>query len=268
MKKIIYVILVFVIAFTVLTTMKNIIIKTSIEKIINVVTGLKLEIGGFNAGIFKNFVDVKNLKLFNPQEFKNSMMLDMPQIYVKYDLPSAIKGKIHLPKVIIDLKEFIVIKNEAGKLNLDSLKVVQAQKEEKNVKEKQKGKLPPIQIDSLRLKIGKVTYKDYSSGQAPSVKEFNINLDEEYSNITDPYALASLIVVRALTNTTIAGLTNFDLSGLESTVSDTLLSAEKALGQTTKAAEEAVKGAADTLKNTTEELKDIIKFPFGSKQKQ
>ncbi|MFH1790840.1 MAG: hypothetical protein ABH885_02515, partial [Candidatus Omnitrophota bacterium] len=54
-------------------------------------------------------------------------------------------------------------------------------------------------IDRLRLKIGKVSYKDYSARQGtPRVMEYNINLDEEYTNITNPYTLVSLIVVKAL----------------------------------------------------------------------
>jgi hypothetical protein len=76
----------------------------------------------------------------------------------------------------------------------------------------------------IELKIGKVVYKDYSRGTEPFVQEFNVNLNERYSNITDPYKLVSLIVVKALWNTTIASLANFNLDGLKGTISDTLSS--------------------------------------------
>ena len=88
----------------------------------------------------------------------------MPEIYVKYDLPAIMGGTIHLPEVRIALDEFMVVKNEKGELNLNSLKVVQAQKKGSAEKEETKtgARMPKIQIDTLKLKIGKVIYKDYS----------------------------------------------------------------------------------------------------------
>jgi hypothetical protein len=265
-----------VVVLFVVALAKDLIIKTSVEQGVRFVTGLRLNIGSFKAGILNALVDIKNLRLFNPPEYKDKVMLDMPEIRVRYDLPSIIKGKVHLPEVRLDLKEFTVIKNEKGKLNLDSLKVVQAQKEGRRPAEQEKGKIPEIQIDSLELKIGKVIFKDYSAGGAPSVREFNINLNERYSNITDPYSLASLIVVRALTNTTIANLTNFNLQGLQGTVSDTLGTAEKvateAVAKAGETAERAVqvtgtaaKQTQEMVKKTAEVLKDVFKNPFGSK---
>jgi hypothetical protein len=168
-------------------------------------------------------------------------MLDMPEIYVDYNLPAVFKGKVHLEEMRIDMNEFIVVKNEKGELNLNSLKVVQAQKEAEKPETKEKGKVPEIQIDNLELKIGKVVYKDYSEGGTPSVKEFNINLKEKYRNIKNPYALVSLIVVKALMNTTIASLIDFDLGELQSTISDTLLTAQKVAEEAREKAEEAIK---------------------------
>jgi len=215
------------------------------------------------------------LVLFNPAGFKDQTMLDMPEVYVHYNLPAIIKGKIHLIEARIYLREFVVVKNENGILNLDSLKVVQAQKEGRGPAEGKAAKAPEIQIDNLNLKIGKVIYKDYSSGGQPSVKEFNVNINESYKDINNPYALVSLIVVKAMMNTTIAGLTNFDLQGLSGTVSDTLAGAQKAataaVTKTQEAARQGVQTATETVKKTgeavkqtTNALRDILKNPFGS----
>jgi len=188
----------------------------------------------------------------------------------------------------IDMKEFTVVKNEKGELNLNSLKVVQAQREGKRPQEKtaQEGKkAPEVQIDSLGLKIGKVIYKDYSRGGKPSVQEFNVNINEKYENITDPYSLVSLIVVKTLMNTSIARLTNFDLGGLQGTVSDTLSSAQKvaakaavqaeasvregakqaqeAAAAAQKEAEKAVMDAQKSMEDAAKQLQEKIKLPFG-----
>lgn len=276
----------FVISFA-----KDAIVKISVEKGVEAITGLPLNIKSFRVGIIKTLVGIRNLRLFNPKGYEDKIMLDMPEIYVDYDLPAIFKGKVHLEEMRINMKEFAVVKNRNGELNLDSLKVVRAQKEGRAPapEEKEISKAPEIQIDSLKLKIGKVIYKDYSRGGNPLVKEFNVNLDEKYENITDPYSLVSLIVVKSLMNTTIAGLADFDLQNLKGTISDTLATAEKAAAEaatrvqetikqtqedagrtvtllkekTQKSVEDATKETQKAIQKTTQNLKEKLKLPFG-----
>ena len=119
-------------------------------------------------------------------------MLDMSEIYVDYDLPAILGGKIHLRTVRINMSEFVVVKNAKGELNLDALNVVKEQKGAKTAAPAEKGKAPEIQIDVLELKVGKVLYKDYSKGGAPQVQEFNLNLDERYTDIAVSYTHLTL----------------------------------------------------------------------------
>lgn len=278
MKKYLTIAIIAVAIFFALVFIKDIIIKVSIEKGVELVTGLKLNIGGLGVGVLKPVVSIKNLKLLNPPDFPDRTMIDMPEIYVNYDLGAIIGGKIHLPEVRLSLKEFVVVKNSKGELNLNALRTVQAEKEGKSPSEKTPGKAPDIKIDVLKLSIGKVIYKDYSKGGAPDVKEFNINLNESYTNVDNPYTLASLIVVKAMMNTSIASLTNFDLQGLQGTVGNTLASAQKMASTaaakaqeaiattqgTAKKAAEAAKNAQDVVKQTADTMKDVFKNPFSS----
>lgn len=280
MKKLLFIVIGILIGLIVLSVFKDVIAKVSVEKGVELVTGLRLRIQSFRVGLINTLVGIKNFRLFNPKGFKDKIMLNMPEIYVDYNLPAIFKGKIHLEEMRINMEEFMVVKNENGELNLDSLKVVQAQKEGK--KPSDKAKAPEIQIDTLELRIGKVIYKDYSRGGEPSVKEFNVNLNERYENISNPYALVSLIVVKALMNTTIASLANFDLKGLQGTISDTLATAQKVVAETAEKAKEAVKVTTEkakevakettqktqeTVKKTTETLKETFKLPFGAEEK-
>jgi uncharacterized protein involved in outer membrane biogenesis len=245
---------------------KNIIAKVVIERGVEFATGLKLRVSGFSVGIFKSRINIVDLKLYNPKGFKDKVMVDIPNIYVDYNLPSILRGKAHLRDIKLNLKEFTVIKNKEGKVNLDSLKAVQAQKESKEAKDKPKAKAPDIQIDNLGLKVGKVIYKDYSKGDTPSVKEFNINLDERYTNITNINAVVSLILVKALTSTTIASLTNIDLKGLNSTVSDSLSKMGKVATDTAVKATKTVGDAGKTVTEAAGKLKDSLKLPFGGSE--
>lgn len=261
MKKLLSILVVVLVVMVVLAFAKDLIIKASVEKGTELVTGLKLNIGSLKVGIFKPVVDIKNLKLFNPSGFPEKTMVEIPEIYVNYDLPSIMGGTIHLSEIRLNLKEFTVVKDSKGALNLDALKSVQKQKEGKPAEQKAPAKAPDIKIDLLKLSIGKVAYKDYSKGSAPNVKEFNVNLNETYTNIDDPYKLANLIVVKALMNTSIASLTNFDLKGLQGTVGDALAGAQKTAAAAVDAAQETAK---ETAKTAQDKVQGILKNPFGS----
>ena len=276
MKKVLSSIFILVLVFVaVLTVAKNTIARVSIEKGVEVVTGLQLKMRNLNIGIIKTLIGIDDLRLYNPPGYQDKVMLDMPEIFVDYDLPAIIKGKIHLNEVRINLKEFVVVKNADGDLNLNALKPVQ--KEARAVKPVpakkapvKKGKAPQIQIDKLQLKISKAIYKDYSKGGKPEVKEFNVNIDQAYTNIDDPNKLVALIVTKTLMHTTIANLANFDLKALEGTLGDTLKGAGKIISETTETvakttqqAEEAVEKTAETLKGAAASLGGL----FGSEEK-
>jgi hypothetical protein len=277
---------------------KNMIIKTSITTGVRAMTGLKLNIRSMNVGVFKSLIGINELQLHNPQGFEDKLMVDLPEIYVDYNLGAIMGGKVHLEEVRLHLKEFIVVKNKAGELNLDSLRVIKETEEVEEPKkgdtEKKKTEMPDIQIDLLALKIDKVIYKDYSKGTPPKEKVFNVNIDEQYENITDPQSFVRLIIFKALKNTTIASLTNFDLgklkSGISGTVKKTAEMAQEATGRALEAGKDAsgkvqeaagktVEKATDAGKDASEKIQeaaresvkkatDSIKklLPFGNKE--
>ena len=278
---------------------KNMIIKASVTTGVKAMTGLKLSIGSMNVGVFKSLIGINELQLYNPSGFEDKLMMDLPEIYVDYNLGAIMGGKAHLEEVRLNLKEFIVVKNEAGELNLDSLRVVKETEGEEATKEdekKEKTEMPDIQIDLLELKIDKVIYKDYSKGTPPKEKVFNVKIDEQYENITDPQSFVRLIIFKALKNTTIASLTNFDLeklqSGISGTVKKTAEMAQEATGRVLEAGKDAsvkiletaggtVEKATDTGKDASEKIQEAAKesvekatdtikklLPFGNKEKK
>lgn len=286
MKKLITVAVVVIALIVAVAVVKDVAIKTAVEKGAEMVTGLRLTMSGFNVGIFRSIVSIRGLKLHNPKGFIDPIMVDMPEMYVDYDLPAIFGGMMHLREVRINLAEFVVVKNRDGRLNLDSLKAIAAQKQRKPAQE-EAGRVMKMRIDLLKLKIGKAVYKDYSAGGAPSIREFNINIDDTYTNIDNPNTLVSLIVVKALTGTAIANLANFDIGSLSSSVSGSLASAKQAVaaaqaavtstlaqtGTATEGAKAAVatvssaaQGVTDTAKKTAESLGGMFGGFAGSKE--
>jgi hypothetical protein len=254
---------------------KNVIIKTSVTAGVRAMTGLKLSIRSMDIGIFKTLIGINELQLYNPSGFIDEVMIDCPEIYVDYDLGAFIKGRTHLEEVRLNLKEFIVVKNEAGELNLDSLKVVKGsgkgeeKKRETDGGEEKETEMSDFQIDLLELRIDKVVYKDYSKGTPPKVKEYNVNIDDRFENITDPKTLGRLVILKALKNTAIARLANFDLGKLQRGISETVKKTTEKVQEATDRAvkdieEKAREAAKEKVKKATDAIKKIL--PFGKKE--
>jgi hypothetical protein len=250
---------------------KNVVIKTSVTAGVRAMTGLKLSIRSMEFGIFKTLIGINELQLYNPSGFVDEVMIDCPEIYVDYDLGAFMKGRTHLEEVRLNLKEFIVVKNEAGELNLDSLKVINGKekKGETDGGEEKETKMPYFQIDILELRIDKVVYKDYSKGTPPKVNEYNVNIDERFENITDPKTLSRLVILKALKNTAIARLANFDIGKLQRGISETVKkTTEKVQKATDRAVKDIEEKARETARETVEKATDAIKkiLPFGKKE--
>lgn len=233
---------------------KGVIAKMALSGGVRAVTGLKLEIRSLQVGVFRSRVHARGVRLHNPAGFPDPVMADLPELYVDYDLPAFFTGRTHLRELRVDLKEFTVVKDRQGRLNLDSLTAVKKAKEEtgKPAREKKPARPGSFQIDQLDLKVGKVIYKDYSAGGEPSVRGFNVNLHEQHRNVNDPTALGALIVSRALFNTAIAGLANFDLGALDSYSKDVLKFSGETAGKAVDTAGKIVEGATDKLKKLLE----------------
>lgn len=246
---------------------RNMIVKGIVETGVRSMVGLKLNMGKLDINLSKTFIQIKDLKLFNPSGYPDKIMVDLPEIYIDYNLKSILAGKIHLSEIRLNLKKFFVVKNNKGELNLDTIKNLSPKEEgEKSKKPEEvskEKKEQDLQIDLVLLKVGRVVYKDYSQGDEPKIKDYNLNLDERFENIQDPATFVGVIVFKTLAKTTIASLTNFDLKGLGSTVTDSLKSVTDTAGTVATEASQAAKDAAETLKGTAEGITNVFKKPFG-----
>lgn len=223
---------------------KDLIAKAVVTSGVRSVTGLKLGIGSMSVGVLRSALGIRQLTVHNPSGFPDRYMVELPEIYVDYDLGALLGRRVHLEEVRIHLKQLTVVKDAQGRLNLDSLKVVRESKQQaaKPAVENAPPAPPQIQIDRLHLRIGTVVYKDYAAGSTPAVQEFPVNIDERYEHITSPQVLASLILSRALMKTTVARLTGFDAKALQAQLTAQLEQA------TSAAAQEAVGAANKAMK--------------------
>lgn len=252
-----------VVILIVLILAHNVVAKALVEKGVHRVTGMPLSIGKLDINFQNNFVDIESLVIKNPEGFQDTNLLEVPKIYVRYSLSDMLKRKMHFENIEFNMKQFTVVKNKAGELNLDRLKALQGTQQKPAPEVAKKPKAPskpvPIQIDIMRLKLGRVVYTDLAAGSPD--KTVLINLDQTFQNITDLNSVIRLIVLQAMMSSGIANIVNFDIRGLEGTLmgafdTTTKFAAEKAAQSLdmlkTAAGDAAIPGQAGELfKSTT-----------------
>ena len=104
------------------------------------------------------------------------------------------------------------------------------------------------------------------------MKEFNVNIDETFENITDPQAVVKIVLVKALSNKDVLKLIGLDIgsiaNGLTGTVKDAGLIIQDITGNTLDLGKGVGKTAVDTasqgLKKTTDKIKKL--FPLKIKE--
>ena len=201
MKKTLIVVAIVIVCLLALLLAKDFIIKSAVSAVASKVTGAKVTIGWLSLGILKQSVRITDFKMYNPSGFTRNILLDMPELVVKYDLASLLKGKLHLPLVEVQLKEIGLEKNKEGKLNVDSLAVSQQKAGGKPAKQM------PMQIDILNLGIGRLVSKDFSAGTEPEIKVYDINFKKSFKNITSAEQLALIILTEPMKAAGIKGAT-------------------------------------------------------------
>jgi hypothetical protein len=244
---------------------KNLVGKFAVTSVAKAITGLAVDIGSMDIGVVKTRVGIKRLIVRNPAGFADPVMISIPEIYVDYDLPAFLQGKAHIEEMRLDLAELAVIKNQDGQVNLQALNVVKkSQGKPAPPNEEQKAEQMPFVVDQLRLRIGKVVYKDYTGGGEPRTQEFAVDIDRTYQRITDPLAFGSLVVSEALVRTTLAKMPGAsELGGITSNLQQAY---SGAVGAAVTDAVRQVEGlgqgvagsAGQAVKETTDALKKLL----------
>lgn len=204
MKKILLIVLIVIVG---LVLVKDQVIKQGIIFGAGKIMGTPAKLDYFSLSLIKQKVQIKGFQLYNPPGFPREVFVDIPEISVSLQARELLKGNLHFPVIVINLKELVVYKNQMGKLNVDSLKFVQQKKDEPPPAKKQPqkaSKAMPFHIDSLKLNVGKVVMKDYSSGSAPTTQVFDVGIKNKvYKDIDSVQQMSALILVEAMRPTAI-----------------------------------------------------------------
>jgi len=183
--------------------------------------GAPVSIGRLNVGL--SSLGIYGFKIGNPEGFgfKEKNVAEIPEISVSYELASFFKGKPHMTLVVLNFGDVTVEKTAANKVNLlevgavkgmtkDMMKGTGGSQPSKTepAKQGQGAKPMAIQIDEVRVNIGKARYVD-SSFQPSSVKELDLGIrDQVFQNVTDPARLTKDIISLILRKVGMSSLTD------------------------------------------------------------
>jgi len=87
-----------------------------------------VHIDSFQLNILSSTIHVSGFKIYNPSGFPEGMLVSCPRIKIIYDRATLFKQKRHFFIMEIELKTMQLTKNKVGRLNVDSLKIVQQSK--------------------------------------------------------------------------------------------------------------------------------------------
>lgn len=164
---------------------------------------VKIESLSWNA--MQSSLQVKGLKIYNPVGFPQEELLDLTDIYIEYDLSALLKRELHLSWLELEANQIVVIKDSQGRLNLQEL----GPRKEADIHARE-GRGPenkgwPLRIEVLKLKLGRVVYKDFSVSGKPKVEAYDLRLDRTYKGVTKASQVFDLMIMESLRPTALKG---------------------------------------------------------------
>jgi len=201
LKPLIFWFLLVVLIISLLAAFRDILIKSAVELASPNLIGAKIEMGEFSLRLLTHKIHIKNFRMYNPPGFPDQVFLVMPEMDLNVDVPQLMKGKMHFPLVVFNMEKMIIFKNKEGKLNVDSIKIIQEQMAANKGKPM---KLPVFKIDLLELNIGKVILEDYTHAPPVRVEAYDVNIkDQKIRNINGIPKLMAAVIVEAMKPTAI-----------------------------------------------------------------
>ena len=259
------IVVVAIVTVLVLALVKNTLIRSLVAGGVKAATGLDVRIHRLHVGIFNAAIGVSGVEIRNPPGFPDRTMVDMPELYLDCDLRALLRGQVRLQRVRLAIRELLVERNDEGRLNLDALRSVQASQGTRQVNVATPNPAPSLPMDVLELELGHVLYKDYSKGSPPFTQTYELNIHERYEQVTSPEALASIVLVKALSNTMLARVTKLNLGSLRAQAGETLarasVIASDVIGTATQTSKHLGALATNGAKKTSNLLKKVL--PFG-----
>lgn len=196
---------------------------------------------GFAVRVDKLFVNpftanahMSGLVLRNPEGWPETDFVDLRQFRADVDLLPLLGNKFVADEIVVDVAQLTLVRNSDGRLNAMVLKDGLTGGQAAGQPPAPGGKAPEFLIRHLVLKFDKLVYADYSGNQ-PVVKDYNLNLQRDLTNVDSVTKIISPFTGAALgvMSNAVGRLFKVEPDLLEQSV-NTLQGAGKKTGETLK----------------------------------
>ncbi len=217
----------------VITIGKDLLIKFLVPPLATFILGAPVHLGWFSWNVFTSRVAIYDLKVHNPEGFPQGAFVDLEKAVIGYDVPALLGGTLHVPLTDISIKKVVLVKNKAGQMNVQSLKVTRQEEGGAPASEKsaKPSKAMPMRLDEIRVNMGAIVMLDYTTSDTPKEKAIDIGLKNRvYHNITSAHQLVGAVLLDMTGVSKVAGLakaTVLEVAGGVKQVSGTALNTGK-----------------------------------------
>lgn len=205
---------------------KDAIVRRLIVRALASAGGFDVSIDSLHVGLIRSTLELRGVKILNPTNFPVREAAEINRIFIRYDRFGLFQGGSRIPELDLDLARIVMIRNGDGQMNLDRLAGGMRQSPPAVAAAEQprvaaagapsaappvaaapppspprataglRPEWPPVRIDSLRLRLGKLDYYDYGLGSEPMVLPVEMNLDETFVNVTNAMDIADQLAAR------------------------------------------------------------------------
>ena len=266
LKVILIVLVVLVLVVFALLLARNVIAERAAKFFLENQTDLTMEVENLNIGFFLSTVDVQGLRVFNPEGFRDRVMIDLPRFSAEYNLFDILAGRMHFSSIVFHLNQFLLVKEKDGVSNIDSLKKFMETSGEERTRESVEAEEDlDLHIERLHLRIGRVTIRDYTKGPRP-VADTNVNLDQEFTDVTNIRQFTSALLVAHM-NEFVQYAFRMGLGNMAGFFGDSVDAVGRfgtdAIRALTDVGGGTIGEAGRILERGGQQLENIIRMPFG-----
>jgi hypothetical protein len=153
-------------AFLAYHSVQSLIVKGA-EFLVSTKIGTPVKIASISMDLREASVTFNSFRIYNPPAFFSGVFMDFSRLKIRFGKLLFFGGAPHIKYLDAELDEVVIIRNAAGALNADTLKLVIVSRGKRSIS---------TPVDTMELSIGRVVYKDYTAKAKPNVRVYDVNV--------------------------------------------------------------------------------------------
>lgn len=137
--------------------------RLALEAVIQQRTGWKTSVGAVTLGLSDGSLRIQELQILNPTNFGGGLFLDLPELYLAYDVQAVATNVLRFREVRLHLAELQVVVDARGRTNVAQLQSALGALDSTSVSARA-GSVQFAGIDTLILTVGRVVFRDLRPG--------------------------------------------------------------------------------------------------------